>query len=94
MRFMKLMDGLARTQHGLVTRRQLLDAGLSPSTIKRWVSAGRLIVVYRPVYRLAGSPPSWEQRILAAVLAAGDGSVASHRSAARLWGVLDTDEAR
>lgn len=88
----KFLDVLALGQHGLVVRRQLLDAGLSASAIKRWVSADRLIVLYPGVYRLAGSPPSWEQRLLAAVLAAGDGAVASHRSAARLWRVLDAEE--
>ena len=35
--------------------------------------------------RHAAHPPSWEQRVLAAVLAAGDGAVASHMSAAALW---------
>jgi very-short-patch-repair endonuclease len=37
------------------------------------------------VYRLAGSEVSWEQTLLSAVLSVGDGAVASHSSAARLW---------
>jgi len=32
-----------------------------------------------------------EQMVVAALLAAGDGSYASHRAAARLWGLLDED---
>jgi hypothetical protein len=36
---------------------------------------------------MIGSPDTPEQRIAAAVLAAGPGALASHRSAARLWGV-------
>jgi hypothetical protein len=37
------------------------------------------------VYRIAGAPETSEQRILAAVLAAGHGAVASHVSAGVLW---------
>lgn len=40
------------------------------------------------VYRVAGAPVTWEQRVLAAVLAAGPGAAASHRTAAVLWGLL------
>jgi hypothetical protein len=39
------------------------------------------------VARLVGTADTPEQRIAAAVLAAGKGAMASHRSAARLWGV-------
>jgi very-short-patch-repair endonuclease len=45
--------------------------------------------VHAGVYRLAGVPSSWEQDVMAAVLAA-DG-VASHRTAARLWDIHDSD---
>jgi hypothetical protein len=33
-----------------VTRAQLLDAGLDPRTVERWVASGKLIRVYRSVY--------------------------------------------
>ncbi|MBV8296088.1 MAG: hypothetical protein JO085_04560 [Acidimicrobiia bacterium] len=39
------------------------------------------------VYRIAGSEPSWEQTLLAGVLAGGEGALASHRAAAILWGI-------
>jgi hypothetical protein len=39
------------------------------------------------VYRIEGSESSWEQALLAAVLAAGDDAVASHRAAAVMWGI-------
>ena len=39
------------------------------------------------VYRIAGTEPSWEQALLAAVLAAGDEAIASHRAAAAMWGI-------
>jgi very-short-patch-repair endonuclease len=47
-----------------------------------------LVAVQRGVYRSSGSPETDEQRLLAAVLAAGDEALASHRSAAWLWEVL------
>jgi hypothetical protein len=46
--------------------------------VKYAVGTGTLIGVRRGVYRLAGTPPTWEQAVLAAVLAAGFGAVASH----------------
>ena len=88
---METVDRLGRAQHGLVTRAQVIGAGWSASGVRRRVAAGRLVVVRPGVYRLAGVPVTWEQRLLAAVLAAGPGAVASHRSAARLWGLMDDD---
>jgi hypothetical protein len=55
----------------------------------RLVGAGRLLWVRRGVYRLRGVEPTWQSAALAAVLAAGEGAVLSHRSAAVLWGLLD-----
>jgi very-short-patch-repair endonuclease len=48
--------------------------------------------VHPSVFALAGAPSCWEQGALAAVLAGGSGCVASHRAAARLWGLADWDE--
>jgi very-short-patch-repair endonuclease len=82
---MRTLDEVARSQHGLITREQLLES-LTVHQIDRWVSAGRLHVVHRGVYRASGAPETWEQRLNAATLAAR--AVASHRSAARLHGIL------
>jgi very-short-patch-repair endonuclease len=49
------------------------------------VAKGVLIPVGARVVRHAAYPTSGNQRVLAAVLAAGDGAVASHMSAAALW---------
>lgn len=81
------MATVAARQHGLVTRAQAAAAGLSARQIQRRVEAGRLVVVRRGVYAVAGVPPSREQTILAAVLAAGHGAIASHLTAAQLWGL-------
>jgi hypothetical protein len=79
---------LARRQHGVFGRGQLIALGLSESNIEYRLLAGRLQILYRGVYGL-GSPGSKLARWMAAVLAAGPGAVLSHRSAAELWGLLD-----
>lgn len=77
----------ARAQHGLITYYQLLDCGISAATIADWTASGRLERVHPRVYRLAGSPQTWEQGAMAAVLCTG--GVASHRTAARFWALGD-----
>jgi very-short-patch-repair endonuclease len=81
------LDRRASQQHGLVVRDQILTL-LGSSGIDRWLDSGRLDVMHPGVYRLAGSPPTTEQAILAAVLGAGAGALASHRAATWLWRLL------
>lgn len=80
---------IARTQHGLVTRRQALSHGASDAAIHRRVASGRWDRVRTGVYALGAAPSTWSQGVLAAVLAVGVGAMASHRTAARLWGLVD-----
>jgi hypothetical protein len=79
------VDRLARRQHGLVTRGQLLAAGLSSTAIGRHVAAGAWLPLAAGVYALASSPATWHRQVLAACLAVG--GIASHRTAAALWGL-------
>jgi Transcriptional regulator, AbiEi antitoxin/Protein of unknown function (DUF559) len=81
----KAIAALARTQHGYITRQQLLDLGLGPRAIEYRVAIGRLIPVYRGVYAVGHVPLGMEARAHAAVLASGTGAVLSHGSAASLW---------
>ena len=74
----------ARRQHGLVMRSQLRP-GLSSRQVDRLLSTGRLEPVRRGVYRVGGAPPTWEQLVLAAVMAGGPGAFASFTCAAALW---------
>src|SRR5437899_2159295 len=76
---------LAAAQHGALSRAQALKCGVSPRTIDRRLAAGVGDLLYPGVYRLAGSPATWRQSLLAACLAWGEGAVVSHRSAAALW---------
>ena len=79
------LDDVASSQWSLVTQAQLTDAGVSDGQRVNLLRSGLLRVVRRQVYALVGAPRSWQQIAMAAVLAAGDGAVASHATAARLW---------
>lgn len=80
-----LLD-VAAQQHGLMTFRQCRAVGLTADAVRYRIEHGRLRVVHRGVLAIAGAPTTWEQRVLAAVLAAGPDAVASHETAALLWG--------
>jgi very-short-patch-repair endonuclease len=82
------VERLARRQHGLVGRKQLLGLGMGRRAIIRRLEQGRLHEVHRGVYVVGVRRISRKGRWMAAVLACGDGAVLSHRSAARLWGLL------
>jgi very-short-patch-repair endonuclease len=75
-------------QHGVVTRAQLLEVGLTSEMVDRRVRSRRLRPLHRGVYlhgALIGSLEPARAREMAAVLACGPGAVVSHRSAASLW---------
>lgn len=76
----------ARKQYGLITARQAGEIGLGKEHIHYRVKQGRWERVAPSVYRIAGCPETWHQRLLAATMV-HDG-VASHRSALRLHGIL------
>jgi len=77
---------LARAQHGVLTRQNLLDLGFGAEAIKHRVSKGRLHPVFRGVYAVGRPQLNREGRWMAAVLACGPGAALSHRSASALWG--------
>jgi hypothetical protein len=77
----------AATQHSLVTIDQCRALGLSPEAARRLVARGMWERAAPGVLRIQGSPRTWESRALAAVLAAGPDALASHLTAAHLWGL-------
>jgi hypothetical protein len=84
----EVLARIARKQHGVVTRVQLLDAGVSSDEIKWRLREGSLIRVHRGVYRVGHKAPSIEARYIAAILACGDGAVLSGHAAGYLWGLI------
>lgn len=78
---------LAGTQHGVVSHCQLLELGYSPAAIGRALAGGRIHRLHRGVYVVGHSKVPRPGICLAAVLACGDEAVASHASAAWLWGL-------
>jgi very-short-patch-repair endonuclease len=79
---------LAKRQHGVVARRQLLGLGFGRRAIALRVERGLLHEVFLGVYVFGTRRITRKGRWMAAVLAAGEGAVLSHRSAARLWRLL------
>jgi hypothetical protein len=76
---------LAASQHGVFTWDQALACGVSPEMVRTRVAARRWERLGKGVYRLAGAPETWRQKLLAACFSAGPGAVASHRAAAGLY---------
>jgi hypothetical protein len=77
---------LAQRQQGAITRRQLDRLGIDRRMIRRRLRQG-LVAEPRPgVLVLGGVPATWLHEVALATLAGG-GTVASHRTAARLHGL-------
>jgi len=75
-----------KSQFGLATRAQLLDEGVTRGQINVAVAQGRWLRAASGLYALANWPALPARRLLAACLITE--GVASHASAAWLWGLL------
>jgi very-short-patch-repair endonuclease len=78
---------LAKRQHWVITRSQLLGLGFTPAAIRERIANGRLHAFWPGVYAVDRPELSREGLFMAAVLACGPGAVLSHLSAAILWGI-------
>ena len=78
---------IARQQHGNISRRQLLAAGLDDDAIRWRVLRGRLFRVFRGVYAVGRPQTTALEKAAAVVLACGDRAALSHSSAMALWGL-------
>src|SRR5213592_1312942 len=83
------MRRLRDMPYGIVDRRDLRALGWSNQQIDRRVRSGLLVPRYRGVYSIGRPIDTDEGEWLAAVKACGPRAALSHRSAARLWGLLD-----
>lgn len=84
------LQGLARKQGGVVSRRQALNSGMSAGEITAKIKFGRWRVAYRGVYVTFTGPLKRNGQLWAAVLYAGQGARLSHESAAEVIGLTDT----
>jgi very-short-patch-repair endonuclease len=76
---------LIERQHGVVTRAQLVEHGLSENAIKHRLAKGRLHRIWRGVYAAGRPELTMHGRWMAAAMACGAGAALSHESAAALW---------
>jgi hypothetical protein len=82
---------LAETHRGIFTVAQASALGWDEQRIHRRLRSGRIRRLHFGVYAFAAAPQTWEQAVLASVLAAGAGAVASHGIAAAIHGFPDAD---
>jgi very-short-patch-repair endonuclease len=80
--------GMASRAHGVVTRAELMEAGVTRRQIVHRLRMGSLIAVFRGVYRVRHRAPSLEARYMAAVKAGGKGAVLSGHAAGHLFGLI------
>ena len=83
------LRALARDQAGMVTRKQAIEAGMSPAAIAARTQSGRWRRVHAGVYATFTGAMTRDARVWAAVLAAGPGAQLSHQTAAEINGLTD-----
>lgn len=76
----------AASQHGVISFAQLKQCGASPKAIRHRVERGRLVRLHPTVFAIGGATMTPESRLIAACFWSNFG-MASHRSAACLWGM-------
>jgi very-short-patch-repair endonuclease len=81
----------ARAQDGVISRRQLLDSGVSPTSIKRLVANGALDRIAPAIALVRGAPLTYRARLWCAVLST-DGAL-GYQTAGELWGFVSTSSA-
>lgn len=84
---------LADGQHGVVTRSQLRDIGLSDPQISRAIAGSRLTPIHRGTYALGHARLRAEGRWIAAVLACGTDAALGYRAAAQHWNLRPSSTA-
>jgi predicted transcriptional regulator of viral defense system len=84
---------VARLQNGVITRRQMVDAGLTPAVVKARIGSGQLHRLHRGVYAVGDPALLPFASRSAALLAAGPSAVLSYRSAAAVWSLAADDPA-
>jgi hypothetical protein len=78
-----------RDHHSIIGRREAIDLGASDALVRHKVATGAWEEIYRGVYRDTAAARTPLQILRAACVATAPVGVASHRSAAWLWDMVD-----
>jgi very-short-patch-repair endonuclease len=84
---------LARRQHGVVARRQLIAIGMTGRAIQHRIERGRLHRLAWGVYAVGRPEVELRGRWMAAVLSCGPEALLGYGSAAMLWGLAEVGPA-
>jgi very-short-patch-repair endonuclease len=77
---------IAARQHGVLSRRQVVENGMSSDRLESRARARVWQRLFPGVFRVEGTPATWRQKLKAASLWAGEGHALSHATAAALHG--------
>jgi len=88
----RLIQAAAR-RHGVFTRAEARAESLTDRQIDYRIRTGRWSSLHPGVYCVTGTPVTWPCGLVAACAAVSAPSLASHRSAGRLWGFPNFDSA-
>jgi hypothetical protein len=80
-------DLFASRHHGAITLARALESGLTLEEIRYNVDSGRWRRVTRSVFVVVAAPATWHQAATVACMAGPEGTVASHFTAAALFGL-------
>jgi very-short-patch-repair endonuclease len=84
----RLLAHLGTGDKGVISRQELLAAGLTRDQIRTRLQRGSLLPEFRGVYRVGHAAPGTEATYLAAVKACGPQALLCGRAAGHLWRVL------
>ncbi len=83
------LEALARRQHGVVSRAQALESGMTAGQVRARLASGRWQRIHAGVYATHTGPVDWWARASAALLHSGVGAALSMAAAAHVWGWHD-----
>ncbi len=81
----QLIHQFAWERDNVVSRGEVMSLGATDRFIANRLARGCWQQLHPGVYLLGPAPPRWEQAVRAALGAAGEGALASHRAALKLW---------
>src|SRR5690625_48838 len=79
------IDELVETQHGVITRAQIVEAGMSDRWVRHRANTGIWQRAYPGVYIAYSGTADWLTMTSAALLYAGPGAALSHATASDWW---------